>query len=71
MAGGNFCEGTCGAQASKIFFVLFYLVANVVILNIIVATLLEQVAAAELPLQGALTTGACVCVCACARARRP
>ena len=55
--GGKFCEGTCGSQISKVFFVVFFLVTNVMILNIIVATLLEQVGASELPLQGALTMG--------------
>ena len=55
--GGTHCESTCGSSASKIFFVLYFMVSNVIILNIIVATLLEQVAASELPLQGALTVG--------------
>lgn len=45
--GGRACESTCGSTWSKAYFILFYLVANVVVLNIIVAALLEQVAAAS------------------------
>jgi hypothetical protein len=55
--GGAHCESTCGSSASKLYFILYLMVSNVMILNIIVAALLEQVAAAELPLQGALTVG--------------
>ena len=55
--GGAHCESTCGSSASKFFFILYLMVSNVMILNIIVAALLEQVAAADLPLQGTLTVG--------------